>query len=183
MHVLNKTRRPPAMLRGIFRGLETQPKTGTTNWPAGTGIRALHGNRNEANSIVEFALVLPLFLTLITAIWQLGIVYANLIALTQGTTQAAQTLARDASSTAGDPCADAWAALKGAAPNLKSGSISMTITINGGTAQTGNTCSGTQVVEGAPITISATYPYTMSVYGISVYSGSLGTGTITETAY
>ncbi len=134
------------------------------------------------NSILEITLTLPILLTVMTAIWQFGIVYNQLISLTQATTIGAQVLQTDRLSPSGDPCADTFAAISGAAPTLSSGKIAMTITINS-TQLKKNTCSGQALSMGDQVSVQVTYPYSLSIVGISMASGNMNTGAIAETEY
>jgi Flp pilus assembly protein TadG len=151
----------------------------------GKRIDAQHFSGNEGNAIVEFALVLPILLMVVTGIWQFGVAYNHFIVLTQATTAGAQTLQSDRLSPADDPCADTYNAIVNAAPTLNPAKVSVTISMNNGAAITKNTCSGqqTQLAMGGPVTVQATYPYTLTVAGLSLVSGNMSSGTISEISY
>jgi Flp pilus assembly protein TadG len=151
----------------------------------GKRIDALHFSGSEGNAIVEFALVLPILLMVVTGIWQFGVAYNHFIVLTQAATAGAQTLQSDRLSPADDPCADTYNAIVNAAPTLNPAKVSLTISMNGGAAITKNTCSGqqTQLAMGGPVTVQATYPYTLTVAGLSLVSGNMSSGTISEISY
>ena len=62
----------------------------------------------------------------------------------------------------------------------------MTVTMNGTTpTQTGNSCAGSQtnLVQGSPVTVYATYPCTLAVYGVSFASGCQLSAKVTEYEY
>lgn len=137
------------------------------------------------NAIVEFALVAPILLMVVTGIWQFGVVYNQMISLTQATTAGAQVLQSDRLSTSGDPCADTYSAVIGAAPTLKPASVTMTISMNNGSPITATSCSGkqTELTMGGPVTVQVTYPYSLTIAGLAITSGSMSSGQITEISY
>jgi len=147
-----------------------------------TGFRAEQGN-----AVVEIALTLPLVVLIITVIWQLGIVFNQMISLTQATTAAAQVLQADRLSTSNDPCGDTFSAIKAAAPTLTSSKIGITFVFNGNTAITQTSCPGkqTQLVQGGSVSVQTTYPYSISLIGykLTSLSGTMNSGTISEIEY
>jgi Flp pilus assembly protein TadG len=175
----------PAMLKQRPAGIVVRPETTGTSCQHRRFIRDLLGNRNEANAIVEFVLVFPIIIALVMGIWQFGVIYSNMIALTQAATAGAQVLQSDRLSPNGDPCSDTYNAIVNAAPSLVASKITLTISMNNNTAITGNSCSGkqTQLAMGGPVTVKVTYPYNVTIYGISATSGSLSSGTVSEIEY
>ena len=121
--------------------------------------------REEGSALVEIALILPALLALITAMCTFGVAFSNELTLTNAVGAGAQYLQLIRTSTS-DPCADTLTAIEGAAPNLKASSISLSFSLNG-TTVTGNSCPGDQsyLVQGEPITVSATYPCALAIYG------------------
>ena len=146
-----------------------------------------HVRSEDANAIVETALTLPFVVLIITVIWQAGMFFNQMISLTQGVTVGAQVLQADRLSTSNDPCADTFNAIKAAAPTLIPSKIGITLTMNNNTAITQTSCAGkqTQLVQGGPVTVQATYPYSISLIGykLTTFSGSMNSGAITETEY
>jgi Flp pilus assembly protein TadG len=140
---------------------------------------------DAGNSLIEFALVFPILLTVVTGIWQLGVFYSDMIAMTQGVTAGAQVLQSDRLSSNDDPCADTYSAVINAAPRLVASKVTVTISMNGNTAVTGNSCSGkqTQLAMGGPVTVKVSYPYSISIYGFAFASGNMNSGTVSETEY
>lgn len=136
----------------------------------------------DGNTIIEVALTLPILLTVMTAIWQFGIVYNQMITLTQATSQAAQVLQTDRLSPSGDPCADTFSAITSFAPTLSSTKLSMTVTING-TKINKNSCSGQALSMGDTVSVQTTYPYSLSIVGLKIATGNMNTGAVTETEY
>lgn len=136
----------------------------------------------QGNAIIETALSLPILLTVVTAIGQMGVLYNQQISLTQATTQGAQVLQTDRLSASGDPCADTFAAIKNFAPTLTSTNIAVTISING-TKLTKTSCAGQALSMGDQVSVQSTYPYSLTIFGLPVSSGNFSTGTIAETEY
>jgi Flp pilus assembly protein TadG len=149
-------------------------------------VRARHRGGEEGGALVEFALVVPLMLTMITGIFAVGIAFNNQLTLTQAVGAGAQHL-QVVRSTTSDPCSDTFSAITAAAPNLKSDKIALTITINGGTPLVGNTCaSSTSTLQGAqgePVTVAATYPCNLQISGVKISSGCQLAATVTEYEY
>lgn len=145
--------------------------------------RAALGRNEEGGALVELALTVPVMLGLITAIVTFGITFSNQVTLTQAVGSAGQYLSQIRSSTT-NPCADTYTALTNAAPGLSASNISLTVTMNG-SQNTGNTCSGkqTELIQGGPVTVYATYPCTLSIYGVSFASGCELTAQVTEYEY
>jgi Flp pilus assembly protein TadG len=130
----------------------------------------------QGGPLVEFALVLPLMLVVITGTFAFGLALANDVSLTQATGLGAQYL-QTIRSTATDPCANTLSAIESAAPNLKSSDITISVSINGGTAYSGPSCTGAlssfQSSQGDPITISTTYPCSLLIY-VLPYGSAIG---------
>jgi Flp pilus assembly protein TadG len=142
---------------------------------------------DQGNAILEFALVMPLMVLIITIICQLGIVFNQQISLTHAATIGAQMLMQDRLSTSEDPCADTFRSVTAAAPTLKASNIVMTLTMNNNAPISLTSCPGkqTQLVQGGPVTVQVTYPYSITLIGyqVSSLSGTMTSGAITETEY
>jgi len=113
--------------------------------------------------MVEFALVLPILCVVLFGVIQFGVVFKNYVTLTD----AARTGARKAavSRHSATPEADAEAAVRKAAPGLDkpcSGGVGLCVSV-----------SATAWEHGEDVTISATYPYNVSLLGMVVASGAL----------
>ena len=143
-------------------------------------VRARLRDCEEGSNLVEFALVLPVLLLLLTGILSFGSAMMNYESLVHGVAEGAQRLATLRGFTS-DPCADTVSALLGAAPSLKATDVTTTVTMNGNTFKS-NTCSGQQglLVYGTSMTVAATYPCNISVYGVSVSPGCYLSATVTE---
>jgi Flp pilus assembly protein TadG len=119
----------------------------------------LQGESGQAT--LELALVLPLLLIVVTGCIQLGLVLHSYMNLTDAVRTGGRTAA--ISRTAVDPTAAAEAALRKAAGGLRAADVAVQVT---STWQ-----------PGADVTVTATYPYTISIFGIPVRSGSLTSST------
>ncbi len=117
--------------------------------------------RERGQTLVEFAIVLPLLALLLFGIVQLGIVFNNYVTLTDATRAGARKAAVGRSFP--DPAGEAEAAVRSSAANLQQGSLAVTV------ASTWD--------PGSDVTVSATYPYQISLLGIVVKSGNLASST------
>jgi Flp pilus assembly protein TadG len=130
---------------------------------------------SEGGSLVEFALIAPLMIMLITGMFSLGIALNNYMVLTNGVNAGARAFALSrgvtlAGSTTqiSDPCAYAVQIAQQAAPNLNSSAASFAITWtpSGGTAANyTTTCNGIKLNSGDTVQLQATYPVALMVYG------------------
>jgi Flp pilus assembly protein TadG len=122
-------------------------------------MRRVSLRNEEGQAAAEFALVLPLLAALLLAITQFGIVFNNYITLTDATRTGARKAA--ISRFVGDSGAAAVTAVKAAATNLKSSDLEVTVT------------STNWKVPGSDVTVTASYPYSVSILGWVVKSGTL----------
>ncbi len=136
-------------------------------------FRGLLSARSEGGALVEFALVVPMMLLLMTGMFSIGIALNNYTVLTNGVSTGARAfaLARGQSGVT-DPCAYATQITQQAASSLKSSSITYSMawtTTNsaGATVTTNytNTCSGIALNAGDTVQVQATYPVPMIMYG------------------
>jgi len=156
----------------------------TRNWI----FAALAAGKNrigneEGNVIVELALTLPLLMLLFTGMVSFANAYNNELNLTQAVGAGAQYLQQIRTSTT-DPCADVLTTIENAAPNLTGTSINLTLTM-GGQKVNKTTCSGdqTDLVEGSPVTVQATYPCVLSGYNLAFTSSCQLSAEVTEYEY
>jgi Flp pilus assembly protein TadG len=135
------------------------------------------------NALVEFAFVLPMMMVVITGLYSFGITLSNQIALTQATGAGAQYLQTLRGNTT-DPCADTLTAIQSAAPSLNVSALNLTFTMNG-VKVSGSSCAGqsSNLIQGQPVTVSATYPCTLLVYGLNLGSGCQLAAQVTEFEY
>jgi Flp pilus assembly protein TadG len=107
--------------------------------------------------MVEFAIVLPVLLLITFAIIQFGILFNNFVALTDAVRAGARTAS--VSRTAADPVGATIARVQSATGDLDQTKLGITVT------------SGWQ--HGDDVTVSATYPYSIDLFGVIVQAGSL----------
>jgi Flp pilus assembly protein TadG len=138
---------------------------------------------DDGQSLIEFALVAPLLLLVMTGVLSFGIIFSHQVTLTQAVGVGGQYLQQIRTSTT-DPCQDTFTAITNAAPNLASSGITLTLTMNG-TSVTGNSCSGdqTHLVQGGAATVAATYPCQLFAYGIKFPSVCTLSAQVTEYEY
>ena len=121
--------------------------------------------RNEqGQAMTEFALVLPVLALILFAVIQFGIVFNNYVTLTDAT----RAGARKAAVSRDDPNrdADVMAAVQNSASDLDGSKLSVSPP-----SSTWN--------SGDDVTVTASYPYSISLLGLVVKSGRL-TSTTTE---
>lgn len=139
----------------------------------------------EGSNLVEFALIIPVLMGLLTGIFSFGLAMLNYESLTHGTAAAAQYLAV-ARGAVTDPCADAFTKLSGAASSLNKPDITVSVQFgaNQAVSQKGPTatCQGSksQMVAGSTVTVGGSYPCNIKVYGITVASTCNLTASLSE---
>jgi Flp pilus assembly protein TadG len=118
--------------------------------------------RNEqGQTMVEFTLVLPVLMVVILGIIQFGITFNNYVALTDAVRAGARTAA--VSRLSSTPSTDTVNRVKNASGDLDSTKVGVTVT--------------TTWVHGDDVTVTATYPYSISLLGVVVASGNLSSTT------
>ena len=122
-----------------------------------TARRHIDGERGQ--TIVEFAVVLPILAVLLFGIIQFGIAFNNYLTLTDAARAGARTAAvsRDTS----DPSGAATTALRSAATDLNESQLGVSVS---STWQ-----------PGSQVSVTATYPYSIDLFGVVVKSGTLST--------
>ena len=139
----------------------------------GRWVRALLHRNEEGSALVEIALVTPVLMAVVTGICSFAVGFNNQLTLTSAVGAGAQYLQVIRSSTS-DPCADTLTAIKAAAPSLQASGIKLSLAITSvtGTGTTSTTETGSSCPNGAallttqePVTVSATYPCTLAIYG------------------
>jgi Flp pilus assembly protein TadG len=111
--------------------------------------------------MVEFAIVLPIFLMLLLGIAQLGIAFNNYLTLTDGVRAGARYGA--VLRTSGTRVSDTIAKVKQSSANLDQSKINATVT--------------STWAAGSDLTVCATYPYSINLIGLVVSSGNLNSCT------
>ena len=115
----------------------------------------------RGQSLTEFALALPVLALLLFAVIQFGIAFNNYITLTDATRAGARKAAVGRQSVS--PVSDCQAAILSSAKDLKPSDLVPS-------------CSSTWQ-PGADVTVTATYPYKISLLGLVVKTGRLSSTT------
>ena len=121
--------------------------------------------RDDGQAMTELALVLPIFAVLLLAIVQFGIAFNNYLTLTDATRAGARKAA--VSRFIGDNGASAVQAVRAAAAGLNQSQLTPVVTSTNAAGVTDWT------TPGDVVTVTATYPYAINIFGFSVKSGSL----------
>jgi Flp pilus assembly protein TadG len=157
-----------ALARTLSRAvLLAEPASGRR--PGGRQLLALLRTGEQGQSLVEFALLLPILLLLTTGIFVFGVAMNNYMELTNAVSVGARTVAINAGITT-DPCATAATAIETAAPGLSASGMTFTVKfITSATSVTANgaTCStdAADLTSGSTVQVVATYPLNLSIYG------------------
>jgi Flp pilus assembly protein TadG len=120
----------------------------------------LHDEHGQA--VTEFAVVLPLLATILFAIIQCGIVLNHYLTLNDAVRVAARTAAASADLGGGGASTAAQQAMTDAAGGI--------------TLQNVSVSSSWQT--GAPVTVTASTPYTITLLGVTVATGSFKSTTV-----
>ena len=137
----------------------------------------------SGQSMVEFAVSLPVLLLVVTGMFTFGWALNNYLELEDAVSIGARLLAVSRLETT-DPCALAYTAVTDAAPFLlRQGAISLTTTMFDATgtqlgSYSGTSCSSGSntegaagnLVQGGSVQVTATFPCNLSVYGVNYIS-------------
>ena len=121
----------------------------------------------HGQTMVEFALALPVLLLILVGTVMFGVALSNYATLTFATNAAAQQLSFSRGPS-GDPCNLTATTLQKAAPGLNSSNLKYTIVLNGVTAANNvasPTCSGDQsdLVVSETASVTVTYPCNLQI--------------------
>ena len=115
----------------------------------------------RGQAMTEFALVLPVLCLLLFAVIQFGIAFNNYLTLTDATRAGARKAA--VARRLADPVGSAIDSVRASAQDLKQSDLSVSVT------------SSWQL--GSDVTVTASYPYSISLLGLVVKSGRLSSST------
>jgi Flp pilus assembly protein TadG len=113
----------------------------------------------QGQAMTEFALVLPILAMLLFGIIQFGLVFNNYLTMTDAVRAGARKAAVGRHLT--DPRGSAETAVRRASTDLKQSDLNVTVSVNPSWSQ------------GAEATVSADYPYRISLLGLVVKSGRM----------
>ena len=134
----------------------------------------------RGSAVVEMAIALPIMLMMLTGIFSFSMAMYQKLQLAEALSSGGRVLAADRGDI--DPCQTATSAIFASAPGLNSSQITLTYTIGGVSYGAGTTsCPGSGSTANANMTaggvaqIQASYPCSLSVYGASFASCTMGT--------
>lgn len=140
----------------------------------------LFRSEDRGSALVEMAVALPVMMMMLTGIFSFSIALYQKLLLAEALSSGGRVLAADRGDT--DPCKAATSAIYSASPGLNSNNLTLTYTIGGVNYGPGITsCPGasgtanTNMTAGGTAQIQASYPCSLSVYGLQFASCSLGT--------
>jgi len=107
--------------------------------------------------MAEFAIVLPVLALVLFAIFQFGIVFYNYVQITDATRAGARKAA--VSRDLPNPAASAEAIVRSSASGLDASNLDVSV--------------DSSFTRGADVTVTASYPYSISLLGITVKSGRM----------
>jgi Flp pilus assembly protein TadG len=126
-----------------------------------SSFRRLFSNR-EGVSALEFAIILPVLLTILMGIFQFGTAMNDYLMLTNAAAKGALTLALSRGTTT--PFTTTTAAINAAAPNLDTTKITTTVTVNGSSCSSNSACL-TGLLAGNTASVRTTYPCNLVIMG------------------
>jgi Flp pilus assembly protein TadG len=126
-------------------------------------LRKFHRRNERGQTLVEFALVLPILSLLLLGVIQFGIVFNNYITLTDAVRAGARkgAVGRNLQ----DPQGAVEQAVRNAATDLKPADLQITV--------------NSSFTQGSDVTVTATYPYEVKLlgFGVTITSGRLSSST------
>jgi len=111
----------------------------------------------KGQAMAEFAIVLPVLCLVFFGIFQFGVLFNNYVTLTDAVRAGARTAA--VSRDDADPVGAATTAVRNSSADLNQSSLNVTVT--------------SSWTAGSDVTVTATYPYSISLLGLIVTSGTL----------
>lgn len=123
--------------------------------------RKIQMRSERGQSLVEFALALPILVLLLFAVIQFGVAFNNYVTLTDATRAGARKAAvgRQLS----NPQSTTITAVRNSATDLRQSDLDVTVS--------------STWEPGADVNVTATYPYTINLLGIPVKTGRLSSTT------
>lgn len=111
----------------------------------------------KGQSMAEFAIVLPILVVFLFGVIQFGITFNNYLTLTDAVRAGARTAAVGRQDS--DPVGEATAMVRNSAANLNQSNLNVSVS--------------SDWQSGDDVTVTATYPYSISLLGLVVSSGNL----------
>jgi len=150
-------------------------------------LRAILSSNVEGQSLVEFAVVLPMLLMILTFMFSISLAMISYEQLNSATSSAALQVLATSRNVLSDPCASVETSVSTALPGFTSSKLTYTVTIQnssgtnvtyGPTTGTGFSCTAAATVlsEDAPSTpglLTVSYPYTWIPVYMQKMTGNL----------
>jgi Flp pilus assembly protein TadG len=127
----------------------------------------------RGQTAVEFTVVCVTFIMLVFGVLQAGVAYFDSVTLEQATRDGARKAQINRSEPAAQIITDATAAVRSTASSFTQGNLTVTVT-PGDNPQSPN---GVMWEQNDLVTVAATYPWSISILGIVVASGTLSSST------
>jgi Flp pilus assembly protein TadG len=127
----------------------------------------MHDERGQA--VTEFAVILPILLLVLFAIFQFGVIFNNYIQVAAAAREGAR---KGAVSRTGGNCAWVTSAVQTSAQNAAPG-----LGLTAAQIAVADTCTNNAVQAGNDITVTVSYPWSVSLLGQVVASGNLSSAT------
>jgi Flp pilus assembly protein TadG len=128
-------------------------------------FKNFRSNKEQGQSMAEFTLVLPVLAILLFGIIQFGIAFNNYLAVTDAVRAGARQAAVSRSLPSGQRTPTVESRVRSAANNLNQSKLKVFVTTS------------SNWDPGTDVTVRATYPYSISLLGMVVKSGSLQSST------
>jgi Flp pilus assembly protein TadG len=140
-----------------------------------SGHKRASAGRKRGQALIEFTLVVPILLLIMTGLVSFGFALRNFLVLTNAVNTGAQLLAISRGQTT-DPCATAYSAVKSAAPSLASG-LTLNFVIDGATYTASTSCPAatSNMVQGASAQVTASYPCSFGIFEMNNHTCKLQT--------
>lgn len=146
----------------VGAGPELAPTIPNSKAAANQMNHSRHISDERGQTMVEFAIIVPILLVIVFGIFQFGILYKDYVTLTDATRVGARKAA--ISRPAENPEADAEAALRASASGLTPASLDVEVDVR-------------EWERGEAVTVRASYPYAVNLLGLVVASGRLESST------
>jgi Flp pilus assembly protein TadG len=150
-------------------------------------LRAFLSSNVDGQSLVEFALVVPMLLMVLTFMFSLSMAMISYEQLNSATSSAALQVLATSRNVLADPCASVESSVSTALPGFTASKLTYTVTIQnssgsnvtyGPTTGTGFSCTGAATVLSAdntstPGSLTVSYPYTWIPVYLQKMTGNL----------
>jgi Flp pilus assembly protein TadG len=122
-------------------------------------IRKSGSRSQRGQAMVEFAIIVPILLTVLLGIMQLGVVYNNWVTLTDAARAGARKGAVCRSGCTPSASTAVTNAVKASAADLNQSNLGVTVT--------------STWAQGSDVKVEATYPWSVNIMGVVVASGTM----------